>query len=217
PGRARAWLAQATPEERTVVEQFVAGVNAYAQNNPDALAPEMRQVLPVTAEDVLAHVQRVVHFTFVASPQEAAAAGRAVEAPGSNAWAVAPSRTASGNALLLMNPHLPWGDLFTWYEAQLTSGGIDAYGVALLGMPMLNMAFNDRLGWAFTVNTYDGADLYRLSLRDGGYAWDGGVRAFDVRPDTLRVRNEDGSLDVQPFDVVHSVHGPVIARNGNEA
>lgn len=217
PGRARAWLAQATPEERTVVEQFVAGVNAYAQNNPDALAPEMRQVLPVSAEDVLAHVQRVVHFTFVASPQEAAAAGHALEAPGSNAWAVAPSRTANGHALLLMNPHLPWGDLFTWYEAQLTGGGIDAYGVALLGMPMLNMAFNDRLGWAFTVNTYDGADLYRLSLRDGGYAWDGGVRAFEARPDTLRVRNEDGSIDVQPFDVVHSVHGPVIAQNGNEA
>ena len=236
PDRARTWLEQATPEERTVLEQFAAGVNAYADQHGDVIDPAMRQVLPVTAADVLAHVQRVVHFTFVASPEMAAQAQRALAASrnggasrdgadtevdpqqrGSNAWAVAPSRTANGNALLLINPHLPWGDLFTWYEAQITGGGIDAYGVSLIGMPMLNIAFNDRLGWSFTVNTYDGADLYRLQLRDGGYAWDGGVREFDLRRDTMRIRQDDGTVSTQVFDVVQSVHGPVIAQEGDAA
>ncbi|MCC5658356.1 penicillin acylase family protein [Nostoc sp. XA010] len=30
--------------------------------------------------------------------------------------------------MLLANPHLPWSDLFSWYEAQITAPGIDAYG-----------------------------------------------------------------------------------------
>lgn len=235
PDRARAWLDQVTPEERTVLEQFTAGVNAYAEQHGELIDPAMQQVLPLTPEDVLAHVQRVVHFTFVASPELAGQAQRALaaaqngdapDAPdtetgpqsrGSNAWAIAPSRTANGNALLLINPHLPWGDLFTWYEAQITGGGIDAYGTSLIGMPMLNIAFNDRLGWSFTVNTYDGADLYRLQLREGGYAWDGGVREFELQRDTMRIRQDDGTVSTQIFDVVRSVHGPVIAQEGDAA
>ncbi len=218
PGRARAWLAQATPEERTLLDGFVSGINAYGEHHADTFDDAMMQVLPVRPEDVLAHAQRIVHFTFVASPQEVGGAARSLgEAHGSNTWAVAPSRSESGNALLLMNPHLPWIDLFTWYEAQVIGGGIDAYGVSLLGMPMLNMAFNDRLGWAFTVNTYDGADLYALALDGDGYRWDGGVRVFDVRPDTLRVRQPDGTIATRSFDVASSVHGPVVARSGEQA
>ena len=236
PSRAREWLARLEPEERTVIERFVAGVNAYAERHPDLIDPAMRTVLPVTPEDVLAHVQRVLHFTFIASPALVAQAERALangagdsdagesgrldadaEQNGSNAWAIAPSRTADGSTLLLINPHLPWADLFTWYEAQLRGGDIDAYGASLVGMPSLNIAFNERLGWSFTVNTYDGADLYRLELRDGGYAWDGDVRPFDVQPDTIRVRQADGSTTAHPFDIVRSVHGPVIAQHGEAA
>lgn len=84
-------------------------------------------------------------------------------------------------------------------------------------MPTLNIAFNARLGWSFTVNTYDGADLYRLSLRDGGYLWDGAVRQFELLRDTMRILQEDGSVSTQVFDVVQSVHGPVIAQEGDAA
>ena len=60
---------------------------------------------------------------------------------GSNAWAIAPSRSERGHAMLLANPHLPWSDLFTFFEAQLTAPGINAYGAALVGMPVLAIAF----------------------------------------------------------------------------
>ena len=81
--------------------------------------------------------------------------------------------------MLLANPHLPWGDLFTWYEAHLNGPDVQIYGAALVGLPIVNIGFNERVGWTHTVNTLDGADLYELTLTPGGYRWNGGVRAFD--------------------------------------
>lgn len=255
PERAARWLAEQTPRERRFLDAFVAGINAYAMAHPDRIADAVEPVLPVRAVDVLAHVQRVIHFTFMVHPGEIAAArrqwlaglrtaalgssgdGRPTGATGpirsahsilptfsappetgapalaaSNAWALAPARSASGHALLLANPHLPWSGLFTWFEIQLTGPSIDAYGATLVGTPFLGIAFNDHLGWTHTVNTLDGYDLYDLELADGGYRWAGGVRPFETEEQTIRVRTADGSLRDEPLTIRRSVYGPVVAE-----
>lgn len=135
----------------------------------------------------------------------------------SNAWAVAPSRSSSGNALLLANPHLPWGGQFTWYEAHLVAPGVDVHGATLIGLPVPAIAFNDRLGWTHTVNTHDGVDLYELVLRGDGYRFDGETRSFEVETDTLKVRGEDGGLREEELEIRRSVHGPVLVRKGSHA
>ncbi|MGH7469111.1 MAG: penicillin acylase family protein, partial [Longimicrobiales bacterium] len=170
----------------------------------------------ILPSDVLAHVNRVIHYTFLASPGMMRAAGETLSGGGSNAWAVAPQRSASGNALLLANPHLPWGDLFTWFEAHLNSTDLDLYGAALVGFPLVSIGFNERLGWTHTVNTIDGADLYELTLVPGGYRWNGGVRAFDRTVELLRVRTEQGER-TDTLVVLHSVQGPVLAANATRA
>lgn len=255
PERADRWLAAQPPFMAAYLESFVAGINAFAEQNPDDVGDEWAAVLPVRAADVLAHQQRVLHFTFIANPQMVAAvsrqwqAGRATGAtepgaetaaadgaavtngtatadlalaaepalPASNAWAVAPARTARGRALLLANPHLPWGDLFTLYEAHLVAPGIAAYGATIVGFPVLAIAFNNELGWTHTVNTIDGADIYELTLDGDGYLFDGVSRAFDVDRLTLRVRERDGSISERPLTVRRSVHGPVVADAGGGA
>ncbi|MGH7507622.1 MAG: acylase [Longimicrobiales bacterium] len=217
PARARDWVGQMPPHMRAYLEAFADGINGYAADHADCLDDAVEPVLPVTAADILAHVQRVIHFTFIANPQLAGGPGGGGDSPGagSNAWAVAPARSESGNALLLANPHLPWGDLFTWYEAQLVAPGLDAYGAALVGFPLPGIAFNDHLGWTHTVNTIDAMDLYALTPVEGGYAWDGGVRPFEIERHTLRVRQPDGTMTEQVLEVRRSVHGPVIGeRNG---
>lgn len=135
----------------------------------------------------------------------------------SNAWAVGPSRSSSGNAMLVANPHLPWGGHFTWYEAHLVAPGIDVQGATLIGLPTLAIAFNDHLGWTHTVNAHDGVDLYELVLEDDGYRFDGAVRSFEVETDTLQVRGEDGSLREEELTIRRSVHGPVLARSADHA
>ncbi|MGB7440609.1 MAG: penicillin acylase family protein [Coleofasciculaceae cyanobacterium] len=216
PARAKQWYEAQTAPVQNYLDAFAAGINAYAQENADQIDDQLKVVLPVNGVDVLAHAQRVIHFHFVFNPQRLAS-GNNNPNPGSNAWAIGPNRSASGNAMLLANPHLPWSDLYLWYEAQLTAPGIDTYGAALVGMPILAIAFNDNLGWTVTVNTFDGADIYELELVDDGYRWDNQVLPLTKESQTILVKQADGSLQQEQLEILSSVHGPIISQTGNKA
>lgn len=217
PERARSWYKEQNPTFRNYLDAFAAGINAYAQEHREKLDDEVEIVLPVKAEDVLAHLHRVLHFTFVVNPQQVAGVAKKESKAGSNGWAIAPSRSASGKAMLLANPHLPWSDLFLWYEAQVTAPGIDAYGATLVGIPVLAIAFNDNLGWTHTVNTFDGWDTYALQLVDKGYRFDGKVRPFETTTLSLKVKQKDGTLRTEPLVIKRSIHGPVVTQNDGQA
>lgn len=220
-GRARQWYEAQSPTFRSNLDAFAAGINAYVREHADRIDDEVEVVLPVDAVDLLAHTQRLIHFTFMVDSERVAEINsdskEQEQAMGSNAWAIAPARSASGNAMLLANPHLPWSDLFLWYEAQLTAPDINAYGATLVGIPVLTIAFNDHLGWTHTVNTHDGWDAYKLTLADKGYRWDGGVRSFETEEQILQVKQDDAPLRQEPLVVRHSIHGPVIAQSGDKA
>lgn len=205
--------ARQTPEMRALLDAFADGITAYARAHPDSVADEVEAVLPIQGVDVAAHW--VMTALLFSNAQQAAQ--RFAEPRGSNAWAIAPARSTSGNALLLANPHLPWSGGFTWFEAQLTAPGVDAYGATLVGLPVLGIAFNDHLGWTHTVNTQDTEDVYQLALADGGYRWDGGVRAFQADTQRIRVRLADGGFRDEVLVRRQSVHGPVIAEREGEA
>jgi acyl-homoserine-lactone acylase len=213
PAYARQALDDQTPEVRQYIEAFADGINAYARAHPDAIIDSVRVVLPVTAADVMAQSIGISLLFSTAEP----AARRWSQSRGSNAWAIGPRRSASGHALLLANPHLPWEGAFTWFEAQLTAPGLDASGATLLGLPILAIAFNEHLGWTHTVNTQDTEDLYELTLAEGGYRWDDGVRAFEVDTVRIRVRDAGGALRDEALVRRRSVHGPVIAQSGDRA
>jgi acyl-homoserine-lactone acylase len=217
PDRAEQWWRATRVPYTTYIESFVAGLNAYAAEHLSEIDSTLTVVLPIRPQDVLAHTQRVLHTMFVTSTariQPTAEAWR--RSAGSNAWAIAPSRSASGRALLLANPHLPWGDVFTWYEAQLVSPDVDVYGAALIGQPFVSIAFNNDLGWTHTVNTIDAADLYELTLAEGGYRWNGAVKAFETSRAVIRVREGNQLVD-DTLQILRSVHGPVISRTGDKA
>ena len=217
PERAGVWYEAQDASFRSYLDAFADGINTYVKSNPDAIDDEVEVVLPVRGEDILAHLQRVLNFTFVVSPEQVAGVSNSESKAGSNGWAIAPSRSASGNAMLLANPHLPWSDLYLWYEAQITAPGMDAYGASLVGIPVLTIAFNDNLGWTHTVNTHDGWDAYQLELDGDGYRFDGQVRAFETKTISLKVKQIDGTLSEQPLVIKSSVHGPVVSEIDGKA
>ena len=229
------WYAQQVPSFKAYLDAFARGMNDWARANRDQIADSLEVVLPVTPMDVLAHGQRVITTSFVTSPDRVNGMVRAWERGGmraaeaaaaeldesdqrgSNAWAIAPSKSASGNAMLVANPHLPWGSFFTWFEAQLVAPGINLTGATLVGSPIITIGFNDDIAWTHTVNTHDGQDLYELALDGDGYRLDGSRRAFDVRAETLQVKGSDGRLTARSITVRTSVHGPVVAEQGGRA
>ncbi|WP_096589761.1 penicillin acylase family protein [Calothrix sp. NIES-2098] len=210
PKRASSWYQAQSLEFRSYLNAFATGINIYAKAHPDLIDDEVEIVLPVKPEDVLAHLQRVLYFTFIVNPEQVADNTHNEPKAGSNAWAIAPKHSASGRAMLLANPHALWSDLFVWYEAQITASGMNAYGATLVGIPVLAIAFNDRLGWTHTVNTHDGWDLYELKLADGGYVFDGKVRPLTAENLLLKVKQKNGSLVEQPLLVKSSLHGAVV-------
>jgi len=217
PERAQRWLEQQSPAFRRNLEAFAAGINGYAAAHPQHIDPALRIVLPVSAVDVLAHLQRLIHFSFVTDPGralgETGGAEAAMEQRGSNAWAVGPARAAGGRAMLLANPHLPWSERYRFYEAQLQAPGVDVYGVTLVGLPVLVIGFNDALGWTHTVNPLDAADVYALTPTGEGYRWDGAARPYEQETRELKVRQPDGRLVTQSLTIRRSVHGPVIRED----
>lgn len=215
PERARHWYGAQKPRFKGYLDRFVEGMNAFARRHPESIDPELKVVLPLHPADVLGHLQRVIHLSFVGREVTFGRAGQPI--PGSNGWAIAPSRSAGGNAMLLVNPHLPWSGLFTWFEVQWKTPEVDAYGATLVGMPILGLGFNDYLGWTHTTNPLDGIDLFELSLTEGGYLWDGAVRAFETETQSIRVRQPDGTPRQQTLEVLRSVHGPVLEVKGDKA
>jgi len=212
PERAAEWYGDQSPRTRSWLDAFARGINTYAAEHPGEISGEVAAVLPVSGTDILAHQQRSLHFTWLARRGALNSAMRQAEV-GSNAWAVGPKRSASGRALLLANPHNLWSDQYIWHEAQLKSPEVNIYGAALVGWPFLVIAFNDHLGWTHTVNTHDGADLYRLThVEGGGYRFDGEVLPFGRREKTLKVKSADGSLREEKLLIRTSVHGPVVGQ-----
>jgi acyl-homoserine-lactone acylase len=209
PGRATTWHRQLSPAMRANLAAFAAGANRYVREHPEAIPDSLKVVLPVTAVDPLAHEQKVINFLFMLGRQaELPGTMRNTPPPASNMWAVSGRRSASGRPLLLGNPHLPWHDLYLFYEAHIVTPGRNFTGITLVGMPSPLIGFNEHVGWSHTVNTQDGADVYRLVPSGGGYRLDGAVRAYATRTELLKVRLA-GAVRTDTLVVRESVHGPV--------
>lgn len=225
--RGQKWYAQQTPEMKSYLQAFAAGMNAYAREHPEALAPEARSILPVSAEDVVAHWERVMEFQYLAPSSRVYGAPEATatltdpplqpsdpqDEAGSNGWALAPSKSASGHAMLVMNPHLNWAPSWqTYFEAELSAPGIQMYGATQVGFPVLRFCFSPNHGITNTVNAISGATVYKLTLAQGGYLYDGKVLPFTTSSATLRIKQADGSFTTETVPLRESLHGPVFTR-----
>ena len=111
-----------------------------------------------------------------------AAFGEAIGTGGaSNAWAVAPSRTASGRPILANDPHLGTSLPAYWYLAHLQTPDWSLAGACFAGAPLFASAHNGTAGWGVTLGLVDTADLY----------------VEDVGPDGDSVREGDGFVPLQ--------------------
>ncbi|HZJ01926.1 MAG TPA: penicillin acylase family protein, partial [Gemmatimonadaceae bacterium] len=96
--------------------------------------------------------------------------GEPSDAVGSNNWAVAPSRSSTGNALLAGDPHLDLTLPSVWYEMHVVvPGKLDAAGVGFPGMPGVVIGFNRNVAWTFTNTGSDVNDFYEEKVDDANH------------------------------------------------
>ena len=211
PERADRWLGEQPERTKRNITAFVRGMNAWCKDHPASIEPRYRKVLPVLDSDPLAQLQVSYHLSVGAFALQAQA--DAWKSSGSNAWAIAPKRSASRNAMLLVQPHPPWTDEYRFFEAHLMSRGLNVYGVTLLGLPSIAMGFNEDLGWAMTFNQADAMDLIELEVRNDEYRTSGGWKKFDVSEEN--VANRDG--ETVSVTVKRSDYGYVVKEADGKA
>ena len=135
------------------------------------------------------------------------------ESTGSNGFAIAPSRSASRNSILYINPHV---DFYFRPEVHVISEeGLNAYGAVTWGQFFVYQGFNEHCGWMHTSSDVDVADQYEEKLmrtRDKlYYVYDGEERPVIEKNISIRYRFGD-SLRVKIIPALFTRHGPIMAR-----
>jgi acyl-homoserine-lactone acylase len=139
------------------------------------------------------------------------------EPTGSNGFALAPSVTASGNAMLLINPHTSF-----YFRPELkmaSEEGLNAYGAVTWGQFFIYQGFNENCGWMHTSSRADVIDHYIVQIeeQDGKYFY---LHGEDLRPvieKVISIPYKDGEkFSVRDFTTYYTHHGPVIReQNGS--
>ncbi len=146
--------------------------------------------------------------TRIAAPAETASGG-------SNGFAIAPSRSASGHALLWINPHTSY---YFRSELQMVSEqGLNVYGAVTWGQFFVYQGFNTRNGWMHTSYGGDAIDEYAETIvkkPDGlYYRYGATLRKLEVGRITVPFK-QGARTGNRTFTVYRSHHGPIIRGEG---
>jgi acyl-homoserine-lactone acylase len=133
------------------------------------------------------------------------------EPGGSNGIAIAPGNTASGHALLLINPHTSF---FFRSELQVTSDeGLNAYGAVTWGQFFVYQGWNDTAGWMHTSSNVDNIDEYleTVTRKGDGYAYRYGTEERPVIATRVTVPYTTGTgMANKTFTLYRTHHGPIV-------
>jgi penicillin G amidase len=128
---------------------------------------------------------------------------------GSNGWAVAGERTASGFPILENDTHIGFSQPAVWYEAHIEYPGESFYGHYVAGIPFGLLGNNRFSGWGLTMFENDDVDFFEETINPENSnqvkfreQWEDLV----VRKEIIKVK---GKPDVD-FEVRSSRHGPLI-------
>src|ERR1700722_8667459 len=135
------------------------------------------------------------------------------EPQGSNGFAIAPSHTKDGHALLLINPHTSF---FFRSELQVSSDtGLNAYGAATWGQFFIYQGFNAQAGWMHTSSGVDNVDEFAETIVEGpngklSYRYGKELRSVAVKAIKLTYRAADGAKVTREFKTYATHHGPIV-------
>jgi acyl-homoserine-lactone acylase len=225
PDSMRAKYAASPAWLRALMDAWADGLNYYLSTHPDVKPRVITRFEPWMAlsfseGSIGGDIERIDlgqlqafygDSTTRRAPVETGVRTMPPEPTGSNGFAIAPSNTRNGRALLLINPHTSF---YFRSELQMTSDeGLNAYGAATWGQFFLYQGFNDRLGWMHTSSTVDVVDEYAETIVRRGdrlfYRYGTEERPVTVEHVTVPYRTATG-MARREFTVYRTHHGPIV-------
>ena len=215
----------AKPHTRELCDAFADGLNYFLERNPQV---KPRLIARFEAWQTIALMRFAVYQLFVYETQDlnledTSTASRQVDgeaSPGSNMWSIGPRKSASGNAMLFINPHVFFFGPTQFYEGHLHSNeGWNISGASFLGMPFPVLGHNEYLGWSHTVN-YPGISALYLEKFDDpqdrlAYAYAGGHRRATEWTDVIKIKKDSGT-ESRSITLRKTHHGPVVSIKGSQ-
>ena len=214
-----------------LMDAFADGVNYYLYTNPDVKPKlltrfEPWMALTFTEGSIGGDIESIsaAQLRSFYGPQNTAFAEMAEATPevveweptGSNGFAIAPSITETGKAMLLINPHTSF--YFRPELKMVSEEGLNAYGAVTWGQFFIYQGFNENCGWMHTSSRADVIDHYLITVeeKDGKYfyLYDGELKPMIEKVIAVPYKDGDG-MSVREITAYYTHHGPIIReQNG---
>jgi acyl-homoserine lactone acylase PvdQ len=218
---------KAEPWLKKLLEAYADGINFYLYKNPQVKPALLNRFKPwypllwtdgsigaISTADIT--TTELENFYSGSNKSLSVVKKEADHQAGSNGFAIAPSKTESGNAILYINPHT------TFYfrpEVQVVSEqGLNVYGAVTWGQFFVYQGFNENCGWMHTSANVDVADTYeeKIIKKNGNYFYEYNKTLRPVREKRIPIKYLEGdALKTKIIKAYYTHHGPVMAkRNG---
>ncbi len=243
PSKSQQDFETAKPEYQKFARAYAAGVNYFLEKHPEQkprmiqrfeawhLAAIDRYLMltmayggsaagkPNKAEarfSVVAPSAPLPKYSWQWADPESALERETFEAVGSNAWAIAPSKTKSGKAMLFINPHQPWYGIGQFYEMHVHSKETLRFsGACFFGTPIPTLGHNEYLGWAYTVNEPDVADSWSVTFDDPeeplNYRYGKGYRKAEEWTEKIGIK-AGNQVEEKNITFRKTHHGPIVRQ-----
>ena len=222
PRLAREEYARLDNHMRSLCDAFAAGFNYYLARHPEVKPRLLTKIEPWYTLAFIRYNYFQNGFARDRSLRRLGIQTAAIDSElkphtGSNGWVIGPSKSATGNAMLFINPHLPFFGPGQVYEGHVHSDeGWNFTGYTRFGFPLPYVGHNENCGWVSTDNAADLTDVYLETFDDPArplaYKYGNGYRLATEHVEEIRVKT-DKSLETRKFTMRKTHHGPILAAH----
>jgi acyl-homoserine-lactone acylase len=222
PRLAQSEYARLDKHMRSLCDAFAAGFNYYLARHPEVKPRLLTKIEPWYTLAFIRYNYYQNGFArdrSLRGTQTAAIENDLKEHTGSNGWVVGPSKSATGYAMLFINPHLPFFGPGQVYEGHVHSDeGWNFTGYTRFGFPLPYVGHNENGGWVSTDNAADLTDVYVETFDDPArplaYKYSKEYRLATEHTEEIRVKTASG-IETRKFTMRKTHHGPIVAaRDG---
>ncbi|WP_201986487.1 penicillin acylase family protein [Hymenobacter rubidus] len=217
-------------ETKKLLDAFAAGTNYYLATHPDTRPRLLHRFEPwmplmfsegsIGGNISVVSLERLKDFYSLKKSSswiDGDVEKQDREPVGSNGFAIAPARSASGHALLLINPHTSF---YFRSEVQMVSQeGLNAYGAVTWGQFFVYQGFNEHCGWMHTSSNADSMDEYleTVTQQNGKFLYKYGTKWRPVQVQQVSLPYKAGNKTLRKtFTIYRTHHGPIVGQKTDQ-